>query len=496
MSTELYELFHRTARNQPDHPAILGPGADAAISYAQLDEAIIQTGQRLRRAGVEPGQCVGLHYPSGSDYVVLNYAAWYCGACVVPVATELSAAERLAVCSEISLSHLVSRAGDAAFVDTLRGGAEVALTRNATLLPIRSRRSHPPGYDHVDAAFIRFTSGTTGASKGVVLSHATVRDRIEAANEALRIGPGDRVLWLLSMAYHFTVSIVSYLSFGATIVLPANHFAAAVVETCRRHRTTLIYASPMHWALLADYPRAEPLETPRLAISTTSALDRQLARRFHQRYGVPLTQALGIIEVGLPCINVDFAAEKCESVGRVLPAFELRLEDTGLGPALQAVSFRGKGMLDAYYQPWRTRQQIMPDGWFRTGDVGELDPDGCLFLRGRSSDVISVMGMKFFPQEVENVLTAHPAVAQAGVFSQRDRRSGEVACARVVLRPGLHEDGVADDLRRWCAGRMASYKVPTRIEIVDSLQHTASGKLLHRQTHGINDDPTCAAGPR
>ena len=120
-------------------------------------------------------------------------------------------------------------------------------------MPIRSPCSRPAEFDRLHAAFIRFTSGTTGTSKGVVLSHETIRDRIEAANEALAIGPEDRVLWLLSMAYHFTVSIVSYLTFGATIVLPANHFAAAVVAACRRHQATLIYASPTHWALLADY---------------------------------------------------------------------------------------------------------------------------------------------------------------------------------------------------------------------------------------------------
>ena len=300
----------------------------------------------------------------------------------------------------------------------------------------------------------------------------------------LRIGPQDRVLWLLPMAYHFAVSIVAYLTFGATIVLPANHFAAAVVAACRRHGATLIYASPTHWALLADYPEASPLPALRLAISTTSGLDRQVARRFHERCGLPLTEALGIIEIGLPCINVDFAAEKCGSVGRVLPAYELRLEDVGLGGGLREVSFRGKGMLDAYYDPWQTRDEILADGWFRTGDIGELDADGCLFLRGRRTDVISVMGMKFFPQEVEAVLAAHPAVAEASVFAHRNRRDGEVPRACVVTKPGVDREGLEDKLRGWCAERLASYKVPEEIDLVDALRRTASGKILHRETVG------------
>jgi long-chain acyl-CoA synthetase len=484
MSVDLSTLFQQTVRRQPTHPAILGPKDDQTITYEELDRAIEHTAERLRRAGLGAGDCVGLHYPSGSRYIVLNYAVWRCGACVVPVAMELASQEKQEICREIALDFLISVRGKATFAEPFRRNGEHAISDTATLTPLQSPRSRPAEFDRLGAAFIRFTSGTTGTSKGVVLSHETIRDRIEAANEALRIGPEDRVLWLLSMAYHFTVSIVGYLSFGATIVLPVNHFATAVVTACRRHRATMIYASPAHWALLADYADASPLPSLRLAISTTSALDRQVARRFHQRYGLPLTQALGIIEIGLPAINVDFATEKTDSVGRVLPAYELRLEDAGLDGSLYEISFRGKGMLDAYYHPWRTRDQIMPDGWFATGDIGELDADGCLFLRGRRTDVISVMGMKFFPQEVETVLASHPAVAEAAVFAQGDRRQGEIPCARVVCNPGVASEGLEEELRRWCAERLASYKVPERIEVADSLERTASGKLLHRPVAG------------
>lgn len=495
MTSQLYDLFHERARIQPEHPAILRSQADGALTYRQLDQAIRQTARALREAGVKAGDCVGLHYPSGTQYIVLTYAAWQCGACVVPIATELAPDEKQAVCREIALDQIVSP-GKAAFADPFRSGGEVTIAEAATLLEVRSPRDRPPAFDGLDAAFIRFTSGTTGTSKGVVLSHATVRDRIEAANEALEIGPRDRVLWVLSMSYHFTVSIVSYLTFGATIVLPANHFAAALTDACRRHRATMIYASPAHWALMADYAQAAPLADLRLAVSTTTALDVAVARRFRQRYGVPISQALGIIEVGLPCINLDFAAEKCDSVGRVLPAYELRMEDSGLGDSLREVSFRGKGMLDAYYTPWQTLAQIAPGGWFRTGDVGKLDADGCLFLGGRSKDVISVMGMKFFPQEVEQVLLAHPAVAEANVVARRDRRQGEVPQARIVLKPGAASAGMEHELCRWCAQKVAPYKVPERIEIVESLARTASGKLLHREKDEAHDDSAYIGSPR
>ena len=484
MSTDLYRMFHETARGQPRRPAIIGPDDGLSITYGELDRAVREIAEKLRRADLRAGDCVGLHVPSGSRYIALNYAVWRCGACVVPVATELAAGEKQDICRQIALDHVIAERDKANFLDPFRRGSDVPILDDVSLMPTRSPCGRPPGFDGLQAAFVRFTSGTTGNSKGVVLSHRTIADRIQAANEALRIGPADRVLWLLPMAYHFAVSIVSYLTFGATIVLPANHFAAAVVTACRQHRATLIYASPTHWAWLADYPQASPLASLRLAISTTSALDRQVARRFHERYGLPLTQALGIIEVGLPCINLDFAAEKHDSVGHVLSAYELRMEDVGLGPTLREISFRGKGMLDAYYHPWQTRDEILADGWFRTGDVGELDADGCLFLRGRRTDVISVMGMKFFPQEVEAVLMAHPAVAEATVFAHRNRHNSEIPYASIVTKAGADRDGLENELRRWCAQRLASYKVPERIDITDALRRTASGKLLHRETVG------------
>src|SRR5262249_56433387 len=117
-----------------------------------------------------------------------------------------------------------------------------------------------------------------------------------------------------------------------------------------------------------------------------------------------------------------------------LPAYRLRLEDVGLGPNSGEVLLGGPGFLDAYYRPWRPRAEVMPGGWFRTGDVGELDTDGCLWLRGRTKDVISVLGMKFFPQEVEAALSAHPAVAAAWVCAPPDARLGQVPPARVVPR--------------------------------------------------------------
>jgi long-chain acyl-CoA synthetase len=483
----LYDLFAETARQQPDHAAILGPRPHDHITYKALDEAISLVATQMQRAGVRSGDCVGLHCPSGADYIIHTYAVWKCGGCVVPIPTELTAPEKQEILREISLSYVISEKRSAGFAEQhlKRDGIEIG--PKAMLLKVVAGCEHPAGFSSINSAFIRFTSGTTGTSKGVVLSHETIKDRIDAANDILLIGPADRVVWLLSMSYHFAVSIVSYLSFGAGVVLVPNNFAQAIVTAARTHGATLIYGSPAHYAWMASYQAGGPLSRLRLAVSTTTALDGSTPAQFQERYGLPVTQALGIIEIGLPFINVDFAADRPEAIGRLLPAYRMRLEDVGLGANARELYLSGKGFLDAYYRPWRTRAEIMPDGWFRTGDVAEVDADGCVFLRGRTKDVINVMGMKLFPQEVEAVLISHPAVKDACVVASPDSRLGEVPVAKVMLVEGGLQ--VAEsDLLEHCKRQLADYKVPQRIEMVKELWRTASGKVIRRATMKANHE--------
>jgi long-chain acyl-CoA synthetase len=477
----LDELFQQTARRQPEQPAIIDARAGIR-TYRELTEEIDRAASELRRAGVSAGDCVGLHCASGANYIVLNYAIWRCGGCVVPVPMELAPDEKAEIARQIALDYVVSPKAQATQLAAVTHDDQTELSAGFVLAPALRLCNRPAGFAEINAAFIRFTSGTTGASKGVVLSHETIFDRITAANGVLMLGPPDRVAWLLSMSYHFAVSIVAYLNFGAAIILPENHLAPAVVDAVDRYQATIMYASPMHYTLIAGYQGTVPLTSLRLALSTTSSLTAATARQFRERCGISLSQALGIIEVGLPCINTEHAAEKPESVGRVLPAYELRLDDAGFGD-LKQLAFRGPGLLDAYYHPWRRREELMVEGWFRTGDVGEVDADGCIHLRGRSSDVINSAGMKFFPQEVEKVLVSHPLVAEACVFARDHERFGEIPCARVRLEGTVDKsnaENVPNKLRRYCEQHLASYKVPLEIEVVRRLPRTGSGKVLRR----------------
>src|SRR5262249_23713573 len=196
------------------------------------------------------------------------------------------------------------------FLAEYRTGDAVDLPHALAAYPVRRLREAPPGFAALNPAFVRFTSGTTSAAKGVVLSHETIRDRVAAANDVLHVGPDDPVVWLLSMPYHFAVTVAGYLSHGAAIILPANTFADAILAAARAHRGTMIYGSPAHYGWLAAAASAAPLPELRLAVSTTAPLGREAGERFPDRFGGPLTQALGVIAIGLPVINTQFAPHR------------------------------------------------------------------------------------------------------------------------------------------------------------------------------------------
>lgn len=474
----LYETFVRTVRSQPEHVACLDVSRNDCCSYEMLLQRVDTAAQDLERAGVRRGTCIGLHCATGLEYIIWAYAIWKCGATIVPIAVELAPEEKTSIVMSIGLDGVITKPHVQSFVPD-HTDLDIILRGDTHFVPTKANVNHPPGFSEINAAFIRFTSGTTAASKGVVLSHETVKDRIQAANDVLKIGPADKIIWLLSMSYHFTVSIVAYLSFGATIILCSDHFGSTIVEIASEHHATLIYGSPLHYFYMGGDRSGTKLPDLRLAISTASALKPEIAEAFLKRFGIPLCQAYGMIEVGLPCINLDGESAKPGSVGRPLPAYEIRMRDIG-AENLKAIDVRGKGFIDAYYSPWKTRAGIMPDGWFETGDLGQVDEDGFLYILGRSKEMISVGGMKLFPQEVEAALESHPAVEEACVFAEHHDRLGEVPIALVKLTREAGHLPSPRELKEYCLKHVSAFKIPHRIEYVEKLPRTASGKLKRR----------------
>ncbi len=452
---------------------------DRTVSYGELFRLVDAITHELRESGVAPHQRIALSCADSVEHIAVSLAVLSLGAAIVPLSSSHSRAEVSAVLEELDVSLLIS---DKEVMPPDPGGPPPSLRASSRTLLLHRRAAQenlPEDYYAMNPAFIRFSSGTTGASKGVLLSHETIVERTDAADRALNVTSDDRVIWVLSMSYHFVVSILLFLRRAATIVLCGDEFPSSLLDGLVRRRGTFIYASPFHYRLITSssmFPE-DAFADIRLAVSTSMRLPNTDARGFAERFGVELTEAYGIIEVGLPFVNRSRDPEKRGSVGSILPDYEARIESPN-AEGIGDVYLRGRGMFDAYVSPWRGRDQALRDGWFKTGDLGRIDSDGFLFLVGRVSNVINFAGMKVFPDEVESVLNQHPAVRESLVYATAHPQYGELPCADIV--PSGEADAAELDttgIRRFCYRRLASYKVPKEFRRVARLEKTASGKL-------------------
>ena len=466
-ATPVLDAIRAHARRHPAQPALLADraGATEAVSYAELVARFEAGAERLRAAGLARGARCGLVARQGAGFVEHALAILAAGGCLVPIPDDATGPARERFADAAQLQHLVAE--DDGFAcrrwrGSLREEAE---------------------FRALDPAYLRFTSGTTSVRKGVVLSHARIAERLAAANAALAIGPDDRILWLLPMAHHFVVSILLYLRFGAAILLPATSLARPVLEFAARERATVSYASPFHYSLLAKDASGIALDL-RLAISTAEGLRADIAAGFSARFGHPLVQALGIIEVGLPVLNTAAAASKPTALGRPLPAYDVWLRDEDgkpmVGPGSPErtgeICIRGPGLFDAYLSPWTPSAKLLePDG-FRTGDQGYFDSDGVLFLAGRRHNRINMAGMKFFSEEVEEVIARVRGVRECRVFAREHEKLGEIPVAEIVPDDPAHPPA-RGELIAACRAALPAYKIPREFRIVDALARTATGKV-------------------
>lgn len=451
---------------------------DIELSYGELISRAEAFTAVLAESGIGQFHRVGFLCGDGIDYIIVSLALLSLSSVVVPISVEQTADEIESIINTMALDFLIFERGVYHHQDSQSLQTNGLHKKELHVLRRRAGGALNKKYYEINPAFIRFSSGTTGKSKGIVLSHETIIERTDAANNGLTISPADTVLWVLSMHFHFVVTILLFLRRAATIVLCDNLFPDSMIQAITTHKVTFLYASPFHYSLLnhSESLSRESLKTVRLAVSTAMKLPERTARTFYEKSGKELAEAFGIMEVGLPLINLSGKSSARGTVGMPLPDYEIKIadpEEDGVGE----IYIKGKGMLDAYFSPWQDRNSILENGWFKTGDLGKIDSLGYLTVVGRGKNIINFAGMKVFPYEVESVLNQHPYIRESLVYGVDHTQYGQLPIAKVVLNRDVKKTPDLDNLRRFCYERLSPYKVPKNFEFVSSIPKTASGKL-------------------
>jgi len=475
MSGILWNRFEAAALRNPIRAAVID--AEGRLSYEALLSQTDALADAFAAQGIGKGSTLGIRVRDGRRFLATAFAAWRCGAAIVPISHQLVGCELEELFAVTPLDAVVEDVAPptpGAAIDLLCCGKSLRFVRVA-------RRNEASLHELVPgAAYMRFTSGTTGTSKGVIVTDRAIVERIAIANGALGIRTEDVVLCVLPMAFHFLVSVVLYAQVGATMVLCPELAADALLDAAKTHRATFLYASPLHVRLLASDESGRTLGGVRCVVSTSSALPTDVARAFRHRFRVPVAQGYGIIEAGLPLVNTRDSGVFPESVGRPSPGCEVEVLDAGGEPVpageIGELALHGPGMFSAYLKPFLRVEEVMSGGWFRTGDLAKRDADGRFTLCGRIKAVINMAGNKVFPEEVEQILDAHPAIAKSRVRGVPHARFGEAIAAEAVIRDGI-EAPRAEEVLSYCRKRLSPYKVPATLSFVAEIAETASGKL-------------------
>ncbi|MBV9275482.1 MAG: AMP-binding protein [Verrucomicrobia bacterium] len=451
----IIDLIRRQTELRPEQLAFASPASGKRVTYSELLAQVTGIAEWLRARGCHVHDRCGLQCTEGLEFLVNALAILSADLAVAPIGITVSQAETDRIIGAAQLHWM------------LGGGKRLVRYPFAGFVDDDQDRI----YQATSPAYIRFTSGTTGKRKGVLLGHNTIRDRLEVADAVLEISPRDRIWFRLPMSDHFVVSILLYLSRGATILVTEDDNPDSLARVSSEFQPTIIYGSPESYVALIEN-LSGGLSSVRLAISTTTMLSPTIQSGFQDRFGKGLNAALGIIEVGLLTLNQQ--PDKLDSVGTPMPAYRVALTDSNqksVPPGeIGELQVAGPGLLDAYLAPWRPRHKILGKYGYATGDFASIDEDGCLRLVGRSKNRLHVNGLHFFCEEVERVINTFPGVSESRVFIDPTTR----ALAAELVGEADAFPGLLDFLRL----RLDPRQLPLTYTRVSELPRTPNGKLL------------------
>ena len=507
-------LLVRSARLFPHRIAVqAGPHS---LTYAQLEAASNRLAHGLRALGIVAGDKVALSCPNAPWFPVCYFAILKAGAVVVPLNILLKSPEiayhlqdsqaRAFLCFQGSAELPMGKEGFEAFersedcehffvltADPFTTDSGVPGARAiGSLLHDQPEDGEAAQTCADDTAVILYTSGTTGTPKGAELSHANIVTNALCCVALTRLDSTDVQLIALPLFHTFgqTVQMNSVVAVGAMMVLAPRFEPEAAMQLMAAHGVTVFCGVPtMFIGLLnaeqaaRDGLRERVAKTLRLGVSGGAPMPVAVLRRFEAEFGVTILEGFGLSETSPVATFNHFDSERIPgSIGQPVIGVEVAImgeDGTILPPGADGeIVVRGGTVMKGYYRRPEATEQAIRGGWFHTGDIGRCDANGNFFVVDRLKDMVIRGGFNVYPREIEEVLMTHPAVALVAVIGVPHPVHGEEIKAFLVPRPGEAVD--AEEIIAWCRERMAAYKYPRIVEVVEALPMTATGKILKR----------------
>ena len=487
---DLFSTLEESAKQWGGDAAVVH--GNSTLSYADLYEAARRMASKLRSAGVRRGDKVGLLCPNDPAYIVASLAVLHAQAIVVTASPGLQSGDVLKLAEDIKLDAFLTSDGFKTLVPNEYAGSmtevSVAQEGERLYLCLAKVRTTPSNERQalvgLKTATIRFSSGTLSDAKGILLSHATVLHRLNGYDRNVPPFKDDKIYWLQPIATTLA-GLYVFLLRGATVILghalDPQYFARIIAK----QRITQVYAAPLFYRMMVNDKSltAHDLAGVKYLVSTGSSLPPGVARSFCEKFGREILECYGLAECGRVLVNFAEDRRKRGSVGKPALGYEVRLvtgPDLASGPeAVGELYVRGPGLFDAYYKPWRLREAVLEDVWFKTGDVARRDEDGFYWIVGRVKEVINVGGLKVFPSEIEALVLSHPAVDEAVVYGMPDARFGEVPQASIKLHTGAN--CTPAELLRYVNEHLPPLSALRRVRFVTEIAKTPTGKAKRRR---------------
>ena len=508
-------MLEDSARSVPDRDAIVF--GDSRLTYRQVDAAASQVAGALRAAGIGRGDTVALTCPNVPFFPIVYYGILKAGATVVPLNVLCTAREITYYLKDsgakayfcfIGTEELpMAQSGHEAFTQAddcehfivMHPDPSAAAPFDDAVTLSRFTEGQSPAFDSVataetDTAVVLYTSGTTGSPKGAQLSHSNMVHNAFVVHRLFGPAEHDVHLLALPLFHSFGQSVQMNAGFGAeaTLVLLPRFDPDAALTAFQKEGVTVFAGVPtMYWALL-NHPGAEEkydlgaiASRLRRAVCGGSPLTMEVINGFEKRFDVTILEGYGLSESSpVATFNRTDRPRRPGSVGFPVwgtQAKVIRADGTTCDVDEPGeIALRGHHIMTGYLnRPEETAAVLDADGWFRTGDIGQVDSDGYLHIVDRLKEMIIRNGLNVYPREVEEVLMTHPDVSLVAVVGVPHERYGEEIKAYVIRQPGstVDEDGLVE----WAREQMAAYKYPRIVEFRDSLPMTATGKILKRE---------------